>query len=241
MEYIKLLLSNKSQEVTIAITRKEMKNVRLRVYPNGEIRLSAPKGVSFEWLNDFVYEKTNWIEKRLNEFHKTNGTEAINDIRSGSSIKLLGRDYFIIIENEAKKLITEEENRIIIRSSSTLTMRNKLYKWLRNRINDIVIEKLEKLYPIVKKHGVEKPKVVIRKMKTMWGNSNDKTNQITINYYLYKAKPSDIEYVILHELLHFVYPNHSKEFYELLSLYMPDWKIRKNNLDYEVIQSVRLM
>lgn len=77
MEYIKLLLSNKSQEVTIAITRKEMKNVRLRVYPNGEIKLSAPKGVSFEWLNDFVYEKTVWIEKRLNEFHKTNGIEAI--------------------------------------------------------------------------------------------------------------------------------------------------------------------
>lgn len=95
-------------------------------------------------------------------------------------------------------------------------MRNKLYKWLRNRLNDI--EKLEKLYPIVKKHGVEKPKVVNRKMKTMWGNSNNKANQITINYYLYKAKPSHIEYAILHELLHFMYPNHSKEFYELLSL-----------------------
>ena len=40
-----------------------------------------------------------------------------------------------------------------------------------------------------------------------------------------------IEYVVMHELCHFIHPNHSKQFYGFLAMLMPDWKERKQLLN----------
>ena len=69
------------------------------------------------------------------------------------------------------------------------------------------------------------PKVYIRKMATMWGSCSIKRGAVVFNLYLLKAKIACIDYVVLHELTHFLYPNHSKQFYYFLSNYMPDWKV----------------
>ena len=45
-----------------------------------------------------------------------------------------------------------------------------------------------------------------------------------------KFKSDDIDIVVFHELVHLIYPNHSKAFYNFLSIYMPDWRDRKTIL-----------
>lgn len=50
---------------------------------------------------------------------------------------------------------------------------------------------------------------------------------------------SDEEMILsLHELLHFIYPKHNTQFYEALTVCMPDWKERKRLLDYEIVLGV---
>ena len=82
------------------------------------------------------------------------------------------------------------------------------------------------------------PKVQVRKMKTLLGSCSLNRDAITFNQYLIKAKPACIDYVVLHELVHFIYPNHSKQFYDFLSIYMPDWKERKKVLDQDVVHGL---
>lgn len=48
---------------------------------------------------------------------------------------------------------------------------------------------------------------------------------------LLEAPRNCIEYVVMHELCHFIHPNHSKQFYGFLTMLMPDWKERKTILD----------
>ena len=62
--------------------------------------------------------------------------------------------------------------------------------------------------------------------------------KINLNYYLYKASVACIEYVVFHEMVHLMYPNHDKNFYEFLTIYMPDWQERKKQLDYEFVLGV---
>ena len=47
--------------------------------------------------------------------------------------------------------------------------------------------------------------------------------------------PKNIEYVLVHELCHLVHPNHSKQFYTFLTMFMPDWKERKTELEKNCI------
>lgn len=230
-------------KIIIPIERKKIKSVRLRVYPNGEVTLSSPLGVSEEWLRKYIDDKQKWIFEKTNQFELTKGVEAYTHVKSGTSIKLYGQNYYFVIRKTKQNKVSKFENKIFVDVKSIenqKTINALIDSWLKEELLIIGSKKLEKLYPIIEKHGFKKPKLQIRKLKTIWGNCNPKDNRITINFYLHKANPSDIEYVILHELIHFIHRNHNKAFFELLSLYMPDWKTRRDNLNLEVIQSIRV-
>ena len=110
--------------------------------------------------------------------------------------------------------------------------------WWRRQAKEILQERVHVWYPIVEKYGVAMPELSIRKMKTLWGSCSIARHVITFNFYLIKARMPYIDYVALHELVHFLYPNHSKQFYAFLSNYMPDWKERKLVLDQEVVHEL---
>ena len=71
-------------------------------------------------------------------------------------------------------------------------------------------------------------------MKKRWGSCQHQTKTITINSQLIEAPRFCIEYVMMHEFCHFIHPNHSKDFYTLLQVMMPDWKERKKMLEVTV-------
>jgi hypothetical protein len=75
-------------------------------------------------------------------------------------------------------------------------------------------------------------------MKTRWGSCIKKSDIILLNFDLIKAPKYCIDYVVLHELIHFVYHNHGKRFLNLITAIMPDWKERKKMLDEEVVRSL---
>ena len=75
------------------------------------------------------------------------------------------------------------------------------------------------------------PQIKVRNMKSIWGSCTTTGSAIRLNLQLMKADEACIEQVILHELLHFRYPNHGKSFYDLLEQLMPDWKERKERLE----------
>lgn len=64
---------------------------------------------------------------------------------------------------------------------------------------------------------------------------SSKKQIITLNKQLLEAPRDCIEYVVVHELCHLVHPNHSKQFYAFLTMFMPDWKERKTELEKSCI------
>lgn len=90
---------------------------------------------------------------------------------------------------------------------------------------------LAEQYPLVQPLGVAMPQLKIRKMKSRWGSCHSQKGVITLNSQLMAAPQPCVEYVILHELCHFLQPNHSQRFYALLSRIMPDWAERKKLLN----------
>ncbi len=86
---------------------------------------------------------------------------------------------------------------------------------------------LERVYPLIRPYGVKMPELRLRSMTSRWGSCSYTAGRITLNKRLAAYPKEAVDMVTLHELCHFMHPNHSKEFYALMTELMPDWKQRK--------------
>ncbi len=112
----------------------------------------------------------------------------------------------------------------------------KKSKWINNKLKEEKEELQDKynkeefvqiikknIDELVKQTSLVPNKVRIREIKYAWGSCSSNKN-ITINMRLIKYDEEIIRYVILHELCHIKYMNHSKEFWKLVEMYMPNYK-----------------
>lgn len=178
----------------------------------------------------FVINKTNWIEEQSEDII----------FKNGGTVYLLGKQYKI-------KLVEDNKNDIVINNKyMELHIKNKYIndkkyiekeynKWLKKYslviIQNIVLNYQETL----KKYDIKIPQIEIRQMKTSWGSCIPSKNKLTFNLKLIKTPICCIEYVVLHELIHFRHKNHSTNFCKFITIFMPDWKKRKKLLDEEFI------
>ena len=230
-----------TQIIPIIVEHKNIKTIRLKVYPESVVKISSPYSVSDAFLLDFAEKRRKWIMDKLDLFSRTKGYAATTTIKNGMSIKMLGEDIIFSVR-ECNKNYIYKEGKIIHICTTNINDQEKLMlqfdKWWRRESLEILSKQVDMLYPIIKKYNIPYPHIYLKKMKTLWGSCSVDRNKITFNQYLTKAKPACIEYVVLHELVHFIYPNHSKKFYDFLSNYMPDWKERKKVLDNEVVHGL---
>ncbi len=212
---------------TIKIKRKNIKNIYLKITPNCEVILTAPYEVKEEFLYKFLEQKRNWIEKKLEFFSKV---EIKKEYVSGESFEYLGRNFILkVVEGKKEALkIDGKFCYLYVKENSFEEKEKVIKKWYRKEAKRIFVEIVDKFVPIV---GREPAKVSVREMKTRWGSCNYQKGYINLNLELIKKPKECIEYVVFHELSHLIYPNHSKEFYNYLSIYMPDWKRRKEKLN----------
>lgn len=242
MDIYKLDLGINNGIVNVNITRKPIKNVHLKVFRDLSVNLSVPKAVPNEWIDKFLKNRTTWIDKQIAKYKQSSGYNNLSNIKSGSSTQFLGKDMRIYkkasIENEVK--IDEKSINVYLKDVDNEDFANKLFnKFWRKQATEIFDKELSTIYnDVFKKYKIVKPVIVVKKMKTLWGSCTKSKGKITLNEYLLKADIRCIKYVILHELTHMLYTYHNVEFYNFLTVQMPDWKERKKQLDKEVVQGL---
>ena len=72
----------------------------------------------------------------------------------------------------------------------------------------------------------------VRDMHTRWGSCNTRTHHINLSLMLATRSDAELDYVILHELVHTVVPDHGPDFYALMDRFMPGWKKIRKALNY---------
>lgn len=224
----------KKQELTVNIIRKKVKNINLRVTPNKEIFISANKKIPFNVISKFIEKKTDWIYKKIAYFEQFNTSNYEMTYESGESFLYLGKQYRIKVEqniNDDAKLIGKYLN-IYVRDRTNINSKKQIVSdWYFEKAYFHYTNSLKTLFPKVQKYGYEKPELRIKKMKTRWGSYSKKTNTININIDLIKTPKYCVEYVLLHELIHMRFQKHDKNFYNFLTVLMPDWQNRRGFLD----------
>lgn len=94
---------------------------------------------------------------------------------------------------------------------------------------------LEALRPMIPRWearlGVKAKGLRIREMKSRWGSCQPVTGVVTLNLRLARVDMPLVEYVVAHELCHLLQADHSRAFHRLMDVNMPDWQVRKKQLN----------
>ena len=219
----------------IKIIKEKRKSLAVEVYPNFSVVIKSPEQAKDFEIKDFIKRKTPWIEKQINYFKQFNMPED-KIYESGSSALYLGRQYQVIIEKSLlRNIVKVFNNKIYILTPFTqkLDEINQAFSdWMIKRAETVFNKRLNvcmKAFP-----DLEMPSLKIRKLNKRWG-SYLKKHEIVLNPALIKASKQAIDYVIYHELCHAYYPNHTEEFYNLLSLKMPNWEKVKEKMELKLL------
>ena len=219
-------------EIEYELSRKSVKYINLRVNKYGKVIVSAGKEVPFAVIDEFVQSKAFWIITHLAEIEKIRSELPDTSLYDGKKVYYLGKPYQLILERGEKRIFFEGDTlNLYYPTMKSDTLKEVYLEWLQERAEEKFSEVMDRIYPLVAEYRIKKPTIKIRNMKSIWGSCTTTGSVIRLNLQLMKAEEECIEQVILHELLHFRYPNHGKSFYDLLGKLMPDWKERKEKLE----------
>lgn len=231
-------IESNGEKIYFYVQRKNVKNINLKVNIDKKVTLSIPMKMSLDKAKDFVKKKANWIKKQQDFYDAFSEQKENITFEDGETVYLLGKQYKmkIISDNHNNVVISNKYIEIHIKEKyiDNKSYIKKVYeKWLKQYAMNVLEELVIKYQDTLKKYGIKIPKIEIRQMKTRWGSCIPACNKVIFNLNLIKTPMCCIEYVMLHELSHFKYQNHSKNFYNFITIFMPDWKERKKILDEE--------
>ena len=213
----------------VKIVRKDIKNITLKVRPNGEAVLTAPKTASDEHIKFIIEKRAKWIAQKRAFFasFKTPQKEYV----SGEDFKYLGRSYRLKVVQSKEERVKLQRGylELFVKDKNDLERKRNLVYELYNEKAMLYFFNIFQEFNKIVKQDIKSVK--IRQMKTRWGSCNPYKSYINLNIELIKKPRACIEYVVFHELVHLLYPDHSKKFYDYLTLYMPDWQKRKEILE----------
>lgn len=231
MEEVRVL--DITSQLSIDIVRKDIKNMHLAVYPpTGRVRIAAPLRIDDEAVRLFAISKIGWIRKHQRNFLAQDRQPA-RQFKERESHYFQGKRYLLrIIEHEAppKVLIkTKTYIDLYVRPNSTTEQRQLIInEWYRAELKKLIQPIIDKWSTQI---GVTVNDWQVKQMKTQWGSCSIEKKRILINLELAKKQEKCLEYIIVHEMIHFLERHHNERFLYYMDNFLPNWKQLKTELN----------
>lgn len=224
----------KYENKTIAYTvnKARVKNFYITI-ENGEVVIKAPWYVTSSQIQEVVESKRQWIMQKLQEYQSS--PRKAKDYADGERFQILGESYYLNIyyKDINNAILNVENGKIVIilplryadndNTEQIKKMIDKMYYMVAEKEVELAMEKTRNMV------GLAPEEYRIKKTKSVWGTCST-TKKITINQNLMMYSRKAIEYVVLHEICHLKYMNHSKKFWDMVEKYMPDYKEAEKEL-----------
>ncbi len=212
--------------ISISVTRKDIKTMRLAVYPpDGEVRMSVPRRVSERRVQQVIVSRLAWIRKQQEKIAERPVVPEPQFV-SGDTMTIWGRRVTLeVIERNAAPSVEDigdGELRLYVRPGSTVDKRAAVIRqWYRDEIELRLPDLLAKWQPVVGKRVAE---VKTRWMKSRWGSCIIRDRRIWLNAELARYPVVYLEYVLVHEMVHLYERKHNHRFYGYMDRFFPDWR-----------------
>ncbi|MDN5847951.1 MAG: M48 family metallopeptidase [Candidatus Nitrosocosmicus sp.] len=219
---------NKTVEYLL-IKSKRRKTSEITVDKEG-ITVRVPFNKTLQDVQNILNKKSRWITIKQKDFQNEKSDIAKPSYPDRSTLSYLGKNYELNIfpcsEDSAEKFVFDESRFIVSihhdnkGENQNDKIRSLYVNWLASEASEIFRKKVDNFCKIVnvKPKGIE-----VKNLVNRWG-SVTKEGSINLNAHLVKAPYDIIDYIIIHELCHFVIKGHSHHFWDYLKQFVPDYQ-----------------
>lgn len=219
-------------DIAVAVTRKRIRHMHLRVHPpDGRVTISAPYSLRPQVVEVFASTRIEWI-RRQQELVRTRTIEIPTRFISGENHYLWGQRYELSVvacEGRSRVVVDDAHITLLVEPGSDAARRAAvMHSWHKSILTGVLPPLIEKWE---RRLNVRLKGYYLRRMKTRWGTCNYRTKHIRLNTELV-TKPSHLlDYVVAHEMVHLIVPNHGRRFIALMDEHYPSWREARAELN----------
>lgn len=211
----------------------DRKTMEIAVHPDSMVVIKAPVGTDVTEVRKRVIRRAGWIKRQLDYFRQFEPRTPGRSYIGGETHLYLGKQYRIKISSGDMDSVKLIRGHFFIEAKGNATpdkVKQLLEGWYADKAACRFKESYDRNWPYFEKLSLAKPRLLVRRMRKRWG-SLSKGGTLTLNIDLIRAPMECIDYVIIHELCHLKFHDHSAEFYRFLDKVLPDWEKRKHKLE----------
>lgn len=207
------------------------KTLSINIERDGSVNVIVPIDLDESKIMDIVKSKEYEIHKQITNNKELNKERIDRKFVSGHSFLYMGKSYNLqIIENQSEPLKLFS-GKFLLSSKSLEKAEDVFIKFYKKMGKPILEKRVNHFKEFIK----EKPnELKIVDLKTRWASCTPAGN-LNFHWKCFMAPPIILDYLIVHELMHLKHLNHSRQFWDAVSIIIPDYKthedwLRKNGV-----------
>lgn len=227
-----LTLPHSRRALTFELERKAVKRFNLRVRRDGTVHLSVPTRTTVAAAEQFLRDHEEWVLAALARMEKR--AEAHPQAEAvGDSLPYLGGRLEVVWRSELPARVEADMvNRrltVFLFDPYDPEMRAAAIETFEiAETRKLVTALVERYYPLFAARGVPYPKAIrVKVMTTRHGSCSAAKGYLNFSSRLCQYPLPFAEYVVVHELCHFLEANHSDRFWREVARVLPDWEARE--------------
>ncbi len=207
------------------LIRSKRKTISITIDKEAKVIVKAPNLVSQKFIDDYVASKEKWILKNIEKMLAIAELRQSKKYEGGEIFMIFGKEYTMCISSIDKEIYVQDD-KVYFPVVFLDNPKEHMIKWYKKIAKKYLTNRT---LQIADQINLKPNKVKITKADRRWGSCSSKKN-INFSYKLVMADKLAIDYVIIHELCHLIYMNHSSQFWDAVEHLMPKYREQKKYL-----------
>ena len=221
--------SRLDEGISYQVVRSRRRTADIVIEPDGRVLVRAPEKLTSEKIEDLVESKRYWIYKNLAEWRDLNATRVLREYRNGEGFLYLGRSYrLLLVANQDEPLLLKggrfSLRRDIVDRGEVPAAKEAFRGYYTANGLKRITARVNYFAPKV---GVMPGKVDVRELNCRWASCSPGGN-VSFHWKCMMAPATIIDYIVVHELCHFHFLDHTDAFWNELDKILPDYRERKD-------------
>lgn len=220
--------------IAFELEYRSRSTLEISVQPDGVVRVVAPVMAALDEIEARIRKRGRWILAQQRYFEQFTPRTPARKYVPGETHLYLGRQYRLKVlpgQDRGVRMVHGFIEVSGVDFDDHAGIQKAVGVWYTHRARIYFLQRMELCrlkFPEPDQHQASALR--LQRMAARWGSMTP-GGKLILNPDLIRAPVDAVEYVIIHELCHLAVPNHSKAFFELQSLVMPDWERRKLRLE----------